>query len=302
MKRSAAPPGSLELLLDTMCNAFGGVMFIAMLLAVLLQQSAPSESSPPVTAPADAAEYARLLRKQNELSHDIDDLKSRLARHRNLRELWDDPRLKQLDSLRRENDELDRKVKEAERRREDLDVQLAASGERRRKAEQEIAKREADLQSPEPAASPPAPPLPPPRRLPVWRPAFKPTYWMIVKGGRLFLCDRIGPNGPERNQAHESVVVLNIHGGWEYTVRPDRGQPAAEVIRQAAEDQGYGGKILRGIDKNRYTLQFAVYPDSYDSFLSLRDFFDGHGYDYDWHPMESADKPLFLQPGGSGVQ
>ena len=28
---------SLELLLDTMCNAFGGVMFIAMLLGVLSQ-------------------------------------------------------------------------------------------------------------------------------------------------------------------------------------------------------------------------------------------------------------------------
>ena len=47
MKRPNSEDSSLELLLDTMCNTFGGVMFIAISLAVMV--SLRSAFSNPVT-------------------------------------------------------------------------------------------------------------------------------------------------------------------------------------------------------------------------------------------------------------
>ena len=35
MKRRTSPSGSMDMLLDTMCNTFGGVCFIALMVAIL---------------------------------------------------------------------------------------------------------------------------------------------------------------------------------------------------------------------------------------------------------------------------
>src|SRR3954469_20184054 len=40
---------SLELLLDTICNAFGGILFLTIFLTMLLRLSAPKNVSRPVT-------------------------------------------------------------------------------------------------------------------------------------------------------------------------------------------------------------------------------------------------------------
>ena len=47
MSKSREPESSLELLLDTMCNTFGGVMFIAIALVVVLSMMSHIESAEP---------------------------------------------------------------------------------------------------------------------------------------------------------------------------------------------------------------------------------------------------------------
>ena len=54
MSRKAAPVGdSLDLLLDTICNTFGGILFIAMLVVILTSQiSRDAAPSAPAQNPA----------------------------------------------------------------------------------------------------------------------------------------------------------------------------------------------------------------------------------------------------------
>ena len=43
-KMSVEATGSLELLLDTICNTFGGILMISLLVAVLLNAVHPAEA------------------------------------------------------------------------------------------------------------------------------------------------------------------------------------------------------------------------------------------------------------------
>ena len=96
MRRSRNDDSSLELLLDTMCNAFGGVMFIAILLAVLV--SLRSAVQPPAV---DNAE--RLSRLRQELEMLRNELSRRTEEQRELErrtlEMSSDPRLRLLNEI-----------------------------------------------------------------------------------------------------------------------------------------------------------------------------------------------------------
>lgn len=68
--------GSLELLLDTITNTFGGILFIAILVALLLRSSAPEEPAADERSPMTAVEQARLEVRVGELTDRIADLRA----------------------------------------------------------------------------------------------------------------------------------------------------------------------------------------------------------------------------------
>ena len=96
MRRNRNDDSSLELLLDTMCNSFGGVMFIAIALAVMV--SLRSAVQPPA---ADNAE--RLSRLRQELEMLQNELSRRTLEQRELErrtaEMSSDPRRRLLNEI-----------------------------------------------------------------------------------------------------------------------------------------------------------------------------------------------------------
>ena len=85
MKRnSSTSAGSLDMLLDTMCNTFGGVCFIALMVAII-SASLPSKKNPDATNDSVSEqmvvdkETARLKRERDELKTAIDIQKSFIA-------------------------------------------------------------------------------------------------------------------------------------------------------------------------------------------------------------------------------
>lgn len=86
-RKGRGQESSLELLLDTICNTFGGVVFIAMLVALLLQASktraiasvAPDSLPRPTLKKSD---IIRLSTQADELASEIQQLESELAQVR----------------------------------------------------------------------------------------------------------------------------------------------------------------------------------------------------------------------------
>ena len=92
-RRGRPAANSLDLLLDTICNTFGGVLFLAMLVSLMLAQtrrSSQAESTASDPRPAiSAAELTRLESQAALLSHRIDADRRTLG---SLRSLADDLR------------------------------------------------------------------------------------------------------------------------------------------------------------------------------------------------------------------
>lgn len=82
MKSHNVIAGSLDMLLDTMCNTFGGVCFIALLVSVISVSLPPDYSG--VTDASMAPSYndprvAMLIRQRNRLAESIQSLEAQLA-------------------------------------------------------------------------------------------------------------------------------------------------------------------------------------------------------------------------------
>ena len=67
MARSTKPEDSLDLLLDTMCNAFGGIIMIAILVALLIKDTKQAEKGP-----SDAAQASLVQRKLKQARDDLE--------------------------------------------------------------------------------------------------------------------------------------------------------------------------------------------------------------------------------------
>ena len=138
MSRHRDPESSLELLLDTMCNTFGGVMFIAIALLVVL--SALSKIDEAVETDGDLQE---LTVKLDELKKETETLRQRnLIRDENIKIIQHDPRRKMIIQ-----------IAELEKKYRDLDMQdqvisaenkLLDEKDRRQKSEREQLEKKAN--------------------------------------------------------------------------------------------------------------------------------------------------------------
>ena len=72
-RRNTEDDSSLELLLDTMCNTFGGVMFIAIMLFVIISNLVQAQVTTPVQDPVE------LYRKIESLRMVLNELQRQLA-------------------------------------------------------------------------------------------------------------------------------------------------------------------------------------------------------------------------------
>ena len=105
MRRTAAGESSLELMLDVICNAFGGILLIAMLLAVMTQNTISTKMKDAETKLA----AMQAAGERDKLRAEIDSLKSQLevlgkaatALPDEVRNAWEDYRL-----LRQKEEEL----------------------------------------------------------------------------------------------------------------------------------------------------------------------------------------------------
>ncbi|MDR0520389.1 MAG: hypothetical protein LBH00_00900 [Planctomycetaceae bacterium] len=68
MRKKRSVPSSLELFLDTICNVFGGILFIAILLAILIRQTEGVIKKPEDNTPEKIAELQQQL---DQISADI---------------------------------------------------------------------------------------------------------------------------------------------------------------------------------------------------------------------------------------
>lgn len=290
MSRKSAPSGdSLDLLLDTICNTFGGILFIAMLVAILTNQV--SRDVAPKSPSAESSRELRKLRgeltksdsrltKLRQAVRQKEDLERRFASSeslgllesiRSLDETSDDllkDRSQQLADVAESQADLEETARELER----IAQQMAEAQERLRLEKQQL-ETEASLRSRT-------------SQVPRQRETQKAQIPFFLKAGRF--CGYVSRDENGQLVRNEEETKIS---------EPEPGSQFLEPIEGAglavADDGSNAAQIaerLSTFDKNQHFLSIYVFQDSFAHFETLKNEIIRGGFEYHLVPFPDDGK------------
>ncbi len=285
--RRADAEGSLDLLLDTICNVFGGVIFIAMLVALLVNVEGESaEREAVAAAPSQAREAMEVRQEIATLAAALDEAAASqrlLATDDVVAAMEQEEALRdRLEALRAEIDRADAWLAEARQMEGsgEAEAQRALDGARRRLAEARAERREAE-EKPRPAG-----------RLPREQGTDLRQVAFLLEGGRLYWVE-VGASGRALLPGRAGdASVRETPGG--YALTPVRG-------RGFAVDDAAAADVLNGLDARRDYFFLMVADDSVGVFQAWRDRITDLGFRYGLLIYEGG-RPVEVQTGAGTVQ
>jgi hypothetical protein len=299
--RRKTPNDSLYLLLDTLCNAFGGIILLAVLVVLLTsQEKMQSETA------SDSRELLqrRLALAQANLqeSHKLEaSLQARANDERwkqqvdllsNRTELQNEIQLsqetsaqdsKELDAAEAANPAerlkfLNEQLAKAQLQRLQETNRLAAMNEDIKHQQQRLAdlglqvtNRQQDLQRP--------------LRLPREHGTDKEPVYIIVRYGHMYPCKKADLS---RN---EIDIHWTIKGDEIADPIPGKG---VDPLKNAAAVNAY----FQGLAANSRYVFYCVFPDSFPAFVRAKDAAIENGFAYGWQPFLEADAPVVFSTFG----
>ena len=317
-RKSDLNDSSLELLLDTICNTFGGVLFLAMLVSLLLTQTRKrseleAEATDPVPA-VSAADLVRLDARADEAERELAQLEAVVADVRKMGGQMADPGYREkLDAMqeavRAENALASRRVRvlreiadaqaataraagktaATERERAEAESQLEVARERLEAATRE---REQLVQSAirlrDDSAR--AATMSTTGRAPRERDTDKSEFGVMLKYGRMYLMHNYGTGAREVNTKDFVLTPGLLNNTAE--PKPNAGLDLKDRSLSAADLRRY----LASHPAREWYPCLVVHPDSFQEFLTLKAALVSLGYEYRLMP---TDKGVF-DGGGTG--
>jgi hypothetical protein len=310
-RRRRADDSSLELLLDTITNTFGGILFIAILLSLLLNSSsrtafeAASQSSP-----MPAVEQAELESRVADLQQDADSLQLRLgAAPQPADSQADDSMLGQLaaaaNAVERavaERAEAVHNTVESQRQASTATEQFEALEQDRKSIQERLAEAEHRLAAAREEAArlakaalqidrpPGSTEIEQTVGLPKLRESNKSEVALYVRFDRIFMMhlwrngERLGPNTEQF-----VIVPLPAGDGVGQVARP---KPAAGMSVNATSIADDLRRLLQSFPPDRFVVSMVVFEDSFDVFQLIKAAIVRDGYEY---------RPIPVRPGESVV-
>ncbi len=303
MSRKAAPVGdSLDLLLDTICNTFGGILFIAMLVVILTSQI--SRDAAPSAPSAESSRALRRLRGElTESESKLTKLRQAVRQKEDLERRFADPEsLGLLESLRSLDDDSDELLKERAQKLTDVAesqadleetarelerlAQLLTETKERLQLEKQRLENEASLRSRT-------------SEVPQQRATQKQAIAFFLKAGRLSAFAHRNEDGEIIQNAAESKIVEEAPGKKYIELVPGAGLTIAVDGSNAAEIAAR----LADFDKTKHFLSVFVFKDSFANFESLKNEMIRSGFEYHLVPFPDDAKvyigdqtePVFVQ-------
>ncbi|SLM29940.1 hypothetical protein MTBBW1_2030030 [Desulfamplus magnetovallimortis] len=267
---------SFELLLDTMCNTFGGIVFIALLIVILSQavdathpdnteeqQPSPAASSFETSLASRVALLPESERK-NRLIPIIDNMETLQqsmglnAKQINISNALGEERKRikaiksKVDTLEKEMDSINREIDSLENQKKRM------------------------------------------VRLPRLHAVNKLPVFVIVKSGKFYpITDISTPFRGSRGYDLSHVRMTEKLFATIVEPIPSMGQH----IEDGSDKRGLLRAALTNLEPKSEFISFAVYPDSYGEFHQIKSLFIKHGFEYNWLPIN--DK-LSIVKRGSG--
>lgn len=301
-RRSSAKADSLELLLDTICNTFGGVLFMAIMVVILLQMSGGGSASQSSAEEVSPQTFVELGSRLKQLAAEIKSFEAVQENQRRMTEQFAPEAIRNL--IKTRND----KGREEETRRKLRNELLTANAERKgeiQKTREEIRKLQEDLKKLrdqnrelqlriERERASRAKTI----RLPVAHSAaLKSEVALILRYGRMYVWHRYDADGTRQGLNEEDFVIVGEEHGHLVT----RPKPTAGIaVGSTPEAREALRRRLQSFSPRASYLAVVVRPDSFHSFSLLRDCMVELGFEYRLSPQEEG--AAIVDRGGSNVQ
>ena len=308
MGRSKRDRGSsLDLLLDTITNTFGGILFIAILVSLMLRSTSRQAWEEAARfEPMSPLEQARLENRISGLRTDADILTKRIAAAPLARTTEGDSvstrgleaAAAELQAALDDRAEAAASLLELQREAASSRAQAASLGEEQAAAEaklvaaerkvaaakEEAARLAALVLAIEEAA---AKEVERTVGLPNLRPSAKEQVGLYLRFGRLFMMHdwedgrRMGPNT-------DQFVVVPVEGddGVQQVARP---KPGAGLAIDAATVPETIRRLLAPFPPGRFAVSLIVFDDSFDVFQLLKEAIVDAGYEYRPMPLRTGE-------------
>ena len=291
-------PSSLDLLLDTMCNLFGGIVLIALLLALFSKSTASIKPQPvvkdeqgvgAVTSAQQEAELTKLTQQKKILENIArSDEGSGAAPV-----LLSTQNLARVVNLKIEQEKLSTTLSNQTSLATNLQLQIVSCQSNAiqfTSENQVLSNTIAELKQQLTVATNV---VHRELRMPLLHEVKMTSVFLAVKDGKLYAIsdvstkrspyarrgynkqDIIVEHGPERED-HKSINVV--------TFVPERGQK----ITQGSERYGTFAQALALFDKAIECVTFCVHPNSFKEFNYIKKFFVNYGFQYYWQPLTSS--------------
>ena len=261
-----AESDSLELLLDTMCNTFGGIIFLAFSVSLMLFSSKQFQETQPAEI-VNEAEHTALQQEVQENRNKVKKLESMNQQQaRQFKKMKSASQLNQdgvkklektlrktnteIDTLAKENKELEQKIKDDKQQIKDVKktVQnihrtIDYLKEKERKLEEEVAELKEKM--------------PPKEKISftrVTKTSLTP-YWIFIDNGKIY---------PLGTSATDNEYVGTTVSGKVIRITLKRGIPISKPV------SGELISYISGINRYYYFCKFVIKPDSFQDFVVLR--------------------------------
>jgi hypothetical protein len=278
-RRSQEPGDSLELLLDTICNAFGGILFLTILLTMFLRLSHPKSDNKKVSEAA-RREMTELGDQLEIALSELESLERSLAVQTQTRSRLVDADLEEqyrdLEQLRERQQRIERSILETSRAAAREQQQVDAIGAKsealdrdlnRTKTAVNAAAKKLDAEQQRRTKS-----VVPPHT----RTSHKRELGLVVRYGRVYEERRWDRSRTSMEPNLDDFVVLGESGGFvKMTPKPYKGLPIDET---ATFSNGLD-ILLTPYDANQWHLCASVWEDSFENFLVLKKVLLARGYE-----------------------
>lgn len=280
---------SLDLLLDTICNTFGGVLFISMLVVILLNMS--SESTTTVTVPEQSRQEMLNARASLvESSAELERLRRAASERQSITQKFANPEiavqlaeLQQMTSLnqtiRQSRDQLLSSLVNTQEAINDAVSQAEQLKQAQQQLSAALTSLEAQVQEEISLRTRTA-------KLPKQRVTQKKPVSFLMKNGKLYAHAKSDGNGKVAGQNASEVKELT--DGNKIYVEPVAS--AGLAIDTETEELSAIKSKINQFNKEDYFLTIVVWPDSFQEFLVVKQAIVRSEYEYQLIPWPGDEK------------
>ena len=297
-RRSKLQSSSLDLFLDTICNAFGGIMFLSILISVLLQfrgNDSAVKLDQPTISEAESQQIedriAKLQSERSELAATITALEKSMVGEDQTEVLELQSRLAQ--SEKRRDQMIKEQVKMSQHIR-NVETQISERQHELKELDQKLIDARASLVDKSNAVDEALDSREQKMALPKVRTTSKSPIIFMMRYGKLYLATDI-TNSISEGFYSAHVTEKTSFGVTRIKPRPNAGWDLSRPI-DVSEFETH----VAGSPSNSTFFSCAVWPDSFEQFGTLKETLLRLGYEYQLIPVDDVDElPIGRGSGGS---